>query len=145
VRSPGWRVVRFDPNLATGGIAALGANNAWLAGDGCANSSCDRASVLVRHWDGKAWARAAFPYRGDAISPVAADGHGGIWLAIANAPGSFSFCHYSGGRWTKSAAPSWDGQQVMPQALTWIPGTRSLWAAGGLDTIPGDALLKYGP
>ena len=34
---------------------------------------------------------------------------------------------------------------VMDVQIAWIPGTRSLWAAGDLATSDGTAILRYGP
>jgi hypothetical protein len=79
----------------------------------------------------------------------APDGHGGIWLAMDVGTGQAStawFCHYSGGRWTRTAVPKTGGQQPLMVNLSWILGTRSLWATGEVDTADGgEAILKYGP
>lgn len=65
----GWRIVRVFPNAAFDGLTALGARNAWLAGDSCADMACDRGSVLVRHWDGRAW-RVVTPPKAFINSPL---------------------------------------------------------------------------
>ena len=99
------------------------------------------------HWNGKAWSRVAFPYAGSASSPVASDGHGGIWLATASGAGDNTiewFDHYAGGRWTRVRVPSGDGEQPEVLYLNSMPGTRSLWAAGQVDFADdGEAILTY--
>ena len=100
------------------------------------------------HWNGRAWSRVAFPYLGSAFSPIASDSHGGIWLATASGAGGNTvmwFDHYAG-HWTRVKVPS--GGRVPPEVfyLSWIPGTRSLWAADGVDFADdGEAVLTYGP
>jgi hypothetical protein len=42
--------------------------------------------VLLFHWNGKAWARAVFPYAGTTVAPVASDGNGGVWLVLTLGP-----------------------------------------------------------
>jgi hypothetical protein len=54
-------------------------------------------------------------------------------------------CRYADGRWTKTAAPKRAGQQPAIDQLALIPGTRSLWATGGLDADAGEAILEYAP
>jgi hypothetical protein len=71
------------------------------------------------------------------------------WLATASgASGStvLWFDHYAGGHWTRVKVPSGDDVQPEVFYLSWIPGTRSLWAAGEVDFAnDGEAVLKYGP
>jgi hypothetical protein len=55
------------------------------------------------------------------------------------------FCHYIGGRWTRTAARTTGGQQPLVVNLSWVPGTRSLWATGEVGFSTDDAILKYGP
>jgi len=55
------------------------------------------------------------------------------------------FCHYRAGHWTRTPVPSGAGGQTGTQNLAWIPGTRSQWAVGGVDSVGvGTAILKYG-
>ncbi len=57
------------------------------------------------------------------------------------------FYHFGGGRWTRRTIPAPAGARAVLSSLTWIPGTRSLWAsataiAAGKQT---GEILKFGP
>ena len=128
------------------GITALSADDVWAVIGTYASTGTNPPGTIVLHWDGGKWTRVGFPYAGSASSPVAADGHGGIWLAMFYGSGAQAtewICHDSAGHWTRTSVTSLVSDTFY---LTWIPGTRSLWAAGdqadnGLNAV----LLKYGP
>ena len=129
------------------GVADVGPRDVWV--DISTNDTrANLPGTILLHWNGKAWSRVAFPYPGGASSPVASDGHGGIWLATASDGGDGTiawFDHYAAGRWTRSKVPSGDGEQPEVSYLSAIPGTRSLLAAGGVDFADdGEALLTDG-
>jgi hypothetical protein len=127
------------------GIAIVKKDDVWADITTIGTGSV-QTGMLLFHWNGKAWARAVFPYAGTTIAPVAPDGHGAVWLVL-EASGSQEqwFCHFSAGRWTRTPAPRGSGEQPLVDNLAWIPGTHSLWAAGGLDRADiGTAILKYG-
>lgn len=119
------------------------------ADDGVANSASDSSvNTYLLHWNGTAWTRVAFPYPGMAVTPAVSDGDGGIWLTVDVISGSSStlwFCHFSDGRWTRTAVPKERGKQPSVVYLSWIPGTRSLWAAGTDTADNGSSILKDGP
>jgi hypothetical protein len=130
------------------GFADVASNDVW-ADIGVLNSTgTNPPGTVLLHWNGKAWSRVKFPYVGNALTPVASDGHGGIWLVTANGAGNnltLWFDHYTGGHWTRAKVPSRHGGQPEMDNLSWIPGTRSLWATGGVDFAnDGEAVLKYG-
>ena len=130
------------------GLVDVASNNVW-ADIGVLNATGTKPpGTILLHWNGRAWSRVKFPYVGNAIAPVAYDGHGGIWLITATGSGSnltLWFDHYSGGRWTRAKVPSRHGEQPSMENLSWIPGSRSLWATGGVDFAnDGEAILKYG-
>jgi hypothetical protein len=130
------------------GLADAGPGDAWADITTQDDGGANRAGTILLRWNGRAWSRVAFPYGGSALSPVAADGHGGIWLATANSAGDNTttwFDHYFGGRWTRVRVPSRDGEQPEVVYLSSIPGTPSLWAAGGVHFADdGEAMLAYG-
>jgi hypothetical protein len=154
-----WRVTALpDLGLGSGsalqyfadifGFVDLGLDDAW-ADIGVLNATgANPPGTIILHWNGKAWSRVKFPYVGDAMTPVAYDGHGGIWLATADGTGSnvtVWFDHYSRGRWTRAKVPSRSGDRPEMDNLSWIPDTRSLWATGGVDFASnGETILKYG-
>jgi len=130
------------------GIADLGPRNVWADITTQNDTSANPPGTILLHWNGKAWSRVAFPYLGSAFSPVTSDGHGGIWLASGSGAGNSTtlwFDHFAGGRWSRARVPTGHGEQPNVFFLSWIPGTRSLWAAGGVDYAnDGEAVLKYG-
>jgi hypothetical protein len=152
-----WQATRL-PNLGlpasdllwanVNGIADVGTRNVWADISTGNDTSARPPGTIILHWNGKAWSRVAFPYVGSAFSPVASDGHGGIWLATTSGAGDNTtvwFDHYAGGRWGRVKVPSGHGQQPEVLYLSWIPGTRSLWAAGEVNfASDGEAVLKYG-
>jgi hypothetical protein len=130
------------------GLVDLGLNDVW-ADIGVLNATgTNPPGTILLHWDGRNWSRVSFPYVGNAITSIASDGHGGIWLATAKGAGSdlvLWFDHYSGGRWTRVKVPSQRGEQPQLDNLAWIPGTRSLWGTGSVNFANnGEAILKYG-
>jgi hypothetical protein len=89
--------------------------------------------IGIAHWNGHTWQPVTYPYGAlDGIDPLALalapDGTGGIWLAVQQ----HWLAHEHDGRWTLTSTP------FMIQALAWIPGTRTVWAAGS------GGILKYG-
>jgi hypothetical protein len=127
------------------GITAVSAADVWAVIGTYSSTGTNPPGTIVLHWDGSRWTRVGFPYRGSADSPVAADGHGGIWLATSNGSGAQAtdwICHDSGGHWTRTAVTSLASDIFY---LAWIPGTRSLWAAGDQANTDYAVILKYGP
>jgi hypothetical protein len=127
------------------GIAAVGSADVWANIFILGGPSGSFGTILV-HWNGKAWTRARLPFAGADDGPVTTDGHGGIWLPLAaSATKELWFCHFSAGRWTRTPVPSRSGEQPQVQDLAWIPGTRSVWAIGGVSFADlGTAILKDG-
>jgi hypothetical protein len=128
------------------GLADVGPADVW-ADISTNDTGANRPGTILLHWNGKAWSRVAFPDAGSALSPVASDGHGGIWLATASSDddGAVAWLdHYAGGRWTRFRVPGGDGEQPQVSYLSSIPGTRSLLAAGQVDFADdGEAVLTY--
>jgi hypothetical protein len=127
------------------GIAAVSPDDVWADIGTNASTGTNPPGTIVLHWNGTKWARIGFPYAGAASSPVASDGHGGIWLAMFSGSGAQApvwLCHDSGGHWTRTSVTSLSSLIFY---LAWIPGTRSLWAEGdqaanGVNAV----VLKYG-
>jgi hypothetical protein len=52
---PGWKLSAvYQAESEVAGVAALGSGDAWAAGTEC-GSPCDTSTLLVGHWNGKAW------------------------------------------------------------------------------------------
>ena len=115
-------------------LVAAGPGDVWLQRDIERGTQGARTLYLL-HWTGKAWHRVALGKPTSGVDEMARDGHGGLWL-VTNGPGpafTWFFDHLSGGRWTRTQAPSAAKTTVQEVTkLAWVPGTRSEWAAGGL-------------
>jgi hypothetical protein len=110
-------------------------------------------SVLL-HWNGQAWSQVTVPYPTDQPGSLAQDGHNGIWLSVyGDATENYTpyLVHDSHGHWSRVAVPTVPGDaNTQLSMLSWIPGTRSVWAVG--ETFPVDnpdgvsqgVILKYG-
>ena len=125
------------------GLLGIGAANAWMVAS-ISTSSLVPAKAELLHWNGKSWTNVAIKYPTTSMD-IASDGDGGLWAAAWGTGPKYAehFYHLSGGRWSQYAVP--DGVDVQP-GLTWIPGTRSVWATGDLidkNAVYG-ATLKYG-
>jgi hypothetical protein len=96
------------------------------------------------HWNGHFWyALQPVPSVSGNDNGLVNDGQGGFWTTSA-----ISFLHYTGGQWTKTAAPFWQSHQPYMTAIAQVPGTTSVWAVGEIDltqTSFRDAIYKYGP
>lgn len=142
------------------GIAAASTKNVWATGYIMDTSvEIDPPSKpFLLHWNGAKWTAIKVPkLPADSIWAnvnVTQDGHGGAWLdattiALSGAQQGY-LLHYSGGAWSRVTAPAVAGDFTEPGALTWIPGTRSVWGAGedslvqpNLNGYPA-VVLKYG-
>lgn len=137
---PGWRVVtvmrenasqQYGTNLAD--VAATGPGNAWMVGTDCANSGCNRSTLLVRHWTGKAWTAIAVPkvYMKSATEQgaagVAASSAANVWVLNNVGTGqknSTTVLHWTGKGWGASVKfPAMLAAAVAPWAKgAWVFG-----------------------
>ncbi|HEX9033093.1 MAG TPA: hypothetical protein VF834_14730 [Streptosporangiaceae bacterium] len=169
LKTSGWVLMHWNgtrwsttaipkPHLTTGEISfanpvvAASDTSVWVR-VGIAKNGLPKGNVLL-HWNGSGWTRVSMPPLGYlSQAGMAQDGHGGLWLAgIGPAPAYQPyFYHYNSGHWTRQIVPGDSGtpnNKVELLGMTWIPGTRSLWAVGQSNVgIPGvqAAILKYGP
>lgn len=120
-------------------INARSDSDVWVRGE----HSNGSGNVFL-HWNGQFW------YALQPVPPeqyndygLVNDGQGGFWTTSP-----ISFLHYTGGQWTKTAAPLWQGHQPYMAAIAQVPGTTSVWAVGlfGLTQASvRDAIYRYGP
>ena len=135
-----WRPVPLPPlsssleYTGSGNIAAVSPQSVWLEIE--RTSDALNSTPYLLHWTGSKWTSIKIPYGLNDLggAPIAQDGHGGVWLSLANISNPADLksylLHYLNGRWTRIPVPTTPGFRVIGQvALSWIPGTRSLWAA----------------
>jgi hypothetical protein len=145
-----WQVIPLPAALLPAGhtilpeqMLAESATSVW--GTIYAASGRSRGPVVLVHWNGRRWHRVTGQLPAGALAgPIAADGHGGLWLYAERPAGAGYLVHYLNGTWTSSAAP---GGAAAVTALTLVPGTGSLWGAGtvgrGFGTSHGADILSY--
>jgi hypothetical protein len=117
-------------------IRAFSRTNVWAS----ATSTGGSSPGWLLHFNGARWTRVELPWN---VIPgsIAADGHGGLWLAAIGAAGPFAVHRTASGRWSRTRV----GTFLFGLAL--IPGTASLWGAGFESTgaTGGDAVIwAYG-
>jgi hypothetical protein len=158
-----WRSVPLPPLSSSwvytgdGNIAAVSPTSVWLEIERTSNSDLNDSPPYLLHWTGSKWASIKIPYDLSYLggAPIAQDGHGGVWLSLADLSKSgsaqFLLLHYLNGKWSRLAVPAPAGYAAaQPVALAWIPGTRSLWGAvpefnQKMPKSPGKlVILKYG-
>jgi hypothetical protein len=126
------------------GLLGVGQTDAWMMAN-ISTSSLVPAKTELLHWNGKSWSNVAIKYPTTTMQ-IASDGHGGLWAAAQGTGPAYAehFYHLSDGRWSEYAVP--DAVDIQPPGLTWIPGTRSVWATGDLigKNVVYGATLKYG-
>ncbi len=125
---------------------ATGPDDVWLQQDYLKGEAGARTDFLW-HWNGRRWTRIRYRFPPDWIQAMAADGHGGLWVASArdNKAQTRYFAHYSAGRWSQQLEPAPTGTIASQVShLAQIPGTRSMWALGNVfpkgsnDTVLGE-------
>lgn len=117
------------------GVAALGSDNAWF-----------QELSKLWHFDAGHWSSASLSKQGLSIVGIVQDGHGGLWVptySSGRAPVEY-LSHLSNGRWTRYRIPSAGGHQAEVAELAWVPGTRSVWAAGALPTGSDTSITSEG-
>ena len=127
-------------------ITAAGSRDVWLTRQ--VGSATRTFSVALMHWTGR-WHVVRAPSAVKAVGPMAQDGHGGVWFGARVGPltsGASALYHYNAGRWSHQAVPARNGAGATLATITWIPGTRSLWAAASTTAGSQEVgeILKYG-
>ena len=121
-------------------IVALSASNIW------ALASATGTTETLVHFDGQQWSTVPVTVPSHLLlTAMAPDGHGGFWFA-----GDRTFSG-SGTPWVvhRSAAGTWTSRKLTSAPgsafdITHIPGTKSLWAAGDLQTATGADAVIWG-
>jgi hypothetical protein len=133
-------------------LHAFGPRDVWLQQDVMNKQSFVSTELFLR-WTGRAWLTVHYPWPTSAMQFMASDGHGGVWLSDVGA-GQHQpdfIAHERAGRWFRQLVPPPPRMAVQQLiSLTNIPGTRSMWATGGIfplhtNTVVIGAIWKYGP
>jgi hypothetical protein len=122
---------------AVDAIYAQSADSVWAVGNG--NSAARGGPLVVLHYDGRTWSRAAMStaFAGYGIlGQLAPDGRGGLWIPMPDTTGGPGhLVHYAAGHLTAAVLP------VRPalidvESVTRVPGTAQV-LAGGFTHAPG--------
>ena len=150
---PALRLPKGAQGVQAESVVAEGASDVWAAAYLTDGQGVGTGIVLL-HWNGRKFAQVTVPYPVTGPFYLSGDGTGGVWLAatriVKSKFGSYLY-RYSSGRWTQIAAPNEPKNTTQLNAMTLIPGTHSVWAAGAgfsptIDPGQGQGLiLKYGP
>lgn len=135
---PGWRIVTVLPLIDLGGLTVLGARDAWLAGDSCADAGCDRYTVIVRHWDGTAWRAITVPKAGTGMSDdssvgaEAASSASNAWVLINRSDNVIdtTALHWTGKGWAPAVRLAADIDVAV------APSAGDAWAFGATASNP---------
>jgi hypothetical protein len=117
-------------------LSAFSRTNIWASAFNPAGSS---AGFLV-HFNGVRWTRFALPWK-VVTGSIAADGHGGLWLAADGPAGAFVVHRTASGGWSRTHISTFQFD------LALVPGTTSMWGVGFTATgsTGGDAVIwAYG-
>jgi hypothetical protein len=138
-----------DPAVV--GIDAQSPSSVYALGSG--NAEDEGGPMVILHYDGRGWTRAAEGSWGIGTSPiqqVSSDGRGGLWIPMPGFDGRLSYLlHYAGGHVTQAALPI-SAHEVDVQDVALVPGTTELLGAGlshaynnpGVDVVA--VILAYG-
>lgn len=149
---PRPREVPAHDTAQLGDLQAFGPRDLWMQQDVMNRQSFVSTELFV-HWNGRVWRTVHYPWPTSDIQFMASDGRGGIWFSdVGEGRRQPRYvAHERGGRWTRQLVPAPAGMDVQQLlSLTLIPGTRSLWATGGVfpvhtTTVVIGAIWKYGP
>jgi hypothetical protein len=128
---------------------ALGPADVWIQRD-ITKGTAGATTAYLLHWNGQRWQRVSIPAHVTDVDYMTQDGHGGMWLAVNGPKPDYRwYIYHLNGKWTRYSIPAVSGTTVGDLiSLSWIPGTRSVWATGNM-LQPGSsggvigAILKY--
>jgi hypothetical protein len=131
-----WQAAATQPALPAraqlASIVAESDNDVWVGG-GAPNGK-NSTTYLAEQWNGTSWTAdspaAAARHRKYVLVDLVPDGSGGLWALATNANTGFNrLWHLSGGSWA-AVTPRFGHHQLVLRQLAWVPGTKSVWAAG---------------
>ncbi len=150
-----WRLLHFPrlrlpkgASVTIPNVVALGSANVWVDFQLQKGMGLYPGAILL-HYNGRTWTRVTVPFTSTfALTSLAADGRGGIWIAATTDDGLHQYVyHLRAGRWSRELMPSTSGNGTQVLTLALRPGTAQAWAAGDLvptaGGIPEGVLLDY--
>jgi hypothetical protein len=124
-------------------VLAVSRSNVWVSGVTPADAAAGR--LVLAHWNGKRWKRFVAPWPVQQTERFATDGELGVWIPVVtggDSPTTWILHLSHTGRWTRTEIAAGHGDGVGVGDLALIPGTTTVWGAGGLvTTVGGDAAI----
>jgi hypothetical protein len=112
------------------GVSVISHRDAWAVGTG--GREDEGGPVVVLHYDGRHWSRAAHSdkFANPAIAQVTPDGAGGLWIPVPFSDGRpFTMVHFTGGRLRAAVLPV-PGSRLAVAAIAEPPGLRMILGGG---------------
>jgi hypothetical protein len=130
-------------NTQLNDVLAASGSNVWVSGITPANAADGR--LVLAHWNGKRWRRFVAPWPVQQTERFATDGAQGIWIPVVtggDSPTTWILHLSHTGRWIRTEIAAGHGDGVGVGELALVPGTTTVWGAGGLvTTVGGDAAI----
>ena len=124
-------------------VLAASGSNVWISGVTPANAAVGR--LVLAHWNGKSWKRFVAPWPVQQTERFATDGVHGVWIPVVtggDSPTTWILHLSRTGRWVRTEIAAGRGDGVGVGDLALVPGTTTVWGAGGLvTTVGGDAAI----
>lgn len=128
----------FHYNYAVMGVSAITRSDAWAVGS---YSAAGKSHVLILHWNGRSWTRAAVPAltASSSLNAVSAISRSDVW-AVGHSSRDSLILHWNGRKWSQVPSPS-PGQ--LSTGLSGVAGVSatSAWAVGTADNDGGGQVL----
>jgi hypothetical protein len=130
-------------NTQLNDVLAASPGNIWVSGTTPADAADGR--LVLAHWNGKSWKRFVAPWPVQQTERFTTDGARGIWIPVVtggDSPATWILHLSRTGKWTRTEIPAGRYAGVGVGDLALIPGTTTVWGAGGLvTTAGGDAAI----
>jgi hypothetical protein len=124
-------------------VLAASASNVWVSGTSPVNAADGR--LVLAHWNGKSWKRFVAPWPVEQTERFTTDGAHGVWIPVVSggdSPATWILHLSRTGGWTRTRIGAGHSDGVGVGDLALVPGTTTVWGAGGLvTTAGGDAAI----
>jgi hypothetical protein len=112
---------------ALAGVYEQSPTSVWVVGSG--DRQDEGGPVVVLHFDGHSWSKAAQGGFGNPAQ-IVPDGSGGLWIPVPfTAGGPGQIVHFTGGKLHEAPLPV-SGQRLIVQAIAHVPGSTRSFGAG---------------